>query len=165
MLHKNVDYQCYIQYSGLPIKYSFNCFLKAGRVLVSRIVAGRLFQVRGPAISKARSPILVLVTRTKTSDEIDDRSRDLLQSSDSGLILSTKIRWFAVVQTFMHQDGKFEPDALAYSKPLKLISHQGCDVVELFDSHYQTSGSGDDRLEPNDAALWQAGKGDIAVPA
>src|SRR6218665_1704429 len=25
--------------------YSFNCFLKAGRVLVSEIVAGRLFQV------------------------------------------------------------------------------------------------------------------------
>src|SRR6218665_191821 len=58
MLHKNVHCQRYIYYSGSPIKYSFNCFLKAGRVLVSRIVAGRLFQVRGPATSKARSPIL-----------------------------------------------------------------------------------------------------------
>src|SRR6218665_3492950 len=65
-------------------------FFKAGRVLVSRIVAGRLVQVRGPATSKARSPILVLVLGTKTSDEFDDRSRDLLQSSDSGLILSAK---------------------------------------------------------------------------
>ena len=35
------------------------------------------------------------------------------------------LRTAAVVQTFMHQDGKFEPDALAYSKPLKFISHQG----------------------------------------
>src|SRR6218665_2356967 len=68
----------------------FQLFLKAGRVLVSRIVAGRLFQVRGPATSKARSPILVLVLGTKTSDDFDDRSRDLLQSSDSGLILSAK---------------------------------------------------------------------------
>src|SRR6218665_1372383 len=124
MLHKNVHCQCYIQYSGLPIKYSFNCFLKAGRVLVSRIVAGRLFQVRGPATSKARSPILVLVLGTKTSDDFDDRSRDLLQSSDSGLIFFCQIRWCAVVQTFIHQDGKFELDALAYSKPLKFIS--GC---------------------------------------
>src|SRR6218665_697176 len=66
-------------------------FLKAGRVLVSRIVAGRLFQVRGPATSKARSPILVLVLGTKTSDDFDDRSRDLLQSSDSGLILSANV--------------------------------------------------------------------------
>src|SRR6218665_2438575 len=88
MLHKNVHCQRYIEYSGLPIKYGFNCFLKAGRVLVSRIVAGRLFQVRGPATSKARSPILVLVLGTKTSDEFDDRSRDLLQLSDGGLILS-----------------------------------------------------------------------------
>src|SRR6218665_3505150 len=72
------------------VPYIFNCFLKAGRVLVSRIVAGRLFQVRGPATSKARSPVLVLVVGTKTSDEFDDRSRDLLQSSDSGLILSAK---------------------------------------------------------------------------
>src|SRR6218665_1962682 len=60
--------------------------LRTGRALVSRIVAGRLFQVRGPATSKARSPILVLVLGTKTSDEFDDRSRDQLQSSDSGLI-------------------------------------------------------------------------------
>jgi|SRR6218665_3597215 len=29
--------------------------------------------IRGPAISKARSPILVLVPGTKTSDEFDDR--------------------------------------------------------------------------------------------
>src|SRR6218665_2841967 len=87
---------------GLPIKYSFNWFLKAGMVLVSRIVPGRLFQVRGPATSKARSPILVLVPGTKTSDDFDDRSRDLLQSCDSGLILPTKIRWCAVVQTLMH---------------------------------------------------------------
>ena len=36
-------------------------------------------------------------------------------------------------------------------------------MVELFDSQYQTSRSVDDRLVPNDAALWQAGKGDIAV--
>src|SRR6218665_709922 len=36
-------------------------------------------------------------------------------------------------------------------------------VVELFDSQNQTSSSVDDCLEPNDAALWQAGKGDIAV--
>src|SRR6218665_1284235 len=70
---------------------SFNCFLKAGGVLVARIVAGRLFQVRGPATSKARSPILVLVLGTKTSAEFDDRSRDLLQSFDSGLILSAKM--------------------------------------------------------------------------
>ena len=63
----------------------------------------------------------------------------------------------------MHQDGKFEPDALAYSKPPKLISHQGWDVVELFGSQYQTSSSVDDCLKPNDAALWQAVKGDIAV--
>src|SRR6218665_3070354 len=75
-------------YRMLVIKYSFNCFLKAGRVLVSRIVAGRLFQVRGPATSKARPPIFVFVLGTKTSDDFDDRSRDLLQSSDSGLILS-----------------------------------------------------------------------------
>ena len=33
---------------------------------------------------------LVLVLGMKTSDEFDDRSRDLLQSSDSGLISSTK---------------------------------------------------------------------------
>src|SRR6218665_1765746 len=46
--------------------------------------------VRGPAPSNARSPILVLVLCTKTPDEFDHRSRDLLQSSDSGLILSTK---------------------------------------------------------------------------
>ena len=59
--------------------------------MVSRIVAGRLFQVRGPATSKARSSILVLVLGTKTSDDFDDRSRDLLQSSDSGLILSAKL--------------------------------------------------------------------------
>jgi len=50
----------------------------AGRVLVSRMVAGRLFQVSGPATSKARSPILVLVLGMKTSDEFDNRSRDLL---------------------------------------------------------------------------------------
>src|SRR6218665_1412875 len=37
--------------AGLPIKYNFNCFLKAGRVLVSEIVARRLFQVHGPATS------------------------------------------------------------------------------------------------------------------
>src|SRR6218665_998288 len=86
MLHKNVHCPRYIQYSGSPIKYSFNCFLKAGRVFVSQIVAGRLFQVRGPATSKARSPIFVLVLGTKTSDEFDDRSRDLLQSSDSGSV-------------------------------------------------------------------------------
>ena len=65
-------------------------FFKAGRVLVSRMVAGRLFQVYGLATSKARSPILVFVPGTKTSDEFDDRSRDLLQSFDSGLILSAK---------------------------------------------------------------------------
>ena len=35
-------------------------------VLVSQIVAGRLFQVRGPATSKARSHILVLVLGTKS---------------------------------------------------------------------------------------------------
>src|SRR6218665_1232785 len=66
-------------------------FLKAGRVLVSRIVAGRLFQVglRGPATSQARSPILVFVPGTKTSDEFDDGRRNLLQSSDISLILST----------------------------------------------------------------------------
>src|SRR6218665_3605583 len=67
-----------------------NAFCKAGRVLVSRIVAGRLFQVRGPATPNARLPILVFVPGTKISDEFDDRSRDLLQSSDSSLILSTK---------------------------------------------------------------------------
>ena len=33
-------------------------------------------------------------------------------------------------------------------------------MVELFDSQNQTV---DDCLEPNDAALWQASKGDIAV--
>src|SRR6218665_2865174 len=79
MLHKNVHCQRNIQCSGLPIKYSFNCFSKAGRALISRIVAGRLIQVRGPATSKARSPILVLVPGTKTSDEFDNRSRDLLR--------------------------------------------------------------------------------------
>ena len=112
---------------GITDQVQFQLFLKTGRVLVSRIVAGRLFQVRGPATSKARSPILVLALGTKTSDEFDDRSRDLLQSSDSGLILIVcQIRWCTVVQTFIiHQDGKFELDALAYSKPLKLISHQG----------------------------------------
>jgi hypothetical protein len=36
-------------------------------------------------------------------------------------------------------------------------------VVKLFKSQYQTSSSVDDRLKPNDTALWQAGKGDIAV--
>ena len=70
--------------------YSFNCFLKIGRVLVSRIVSGRLLQVRGPAISKAQLPILVLVVGTKTSNDFYDRCRDLLQSLDSGQILSTK---------------------------------------------------------------------------
>jgi len=33
----------------------------------------------------------------------------------------------------------------------------------FFDSQYQTSSSTDDCLKANDAALWQAGKGDIAV--
>jgi len=46
--------------------------------------------------------------------------------------------------TFMHQDGKFEPYALAYCKPLKLVSHQGWGVVELFDSQYLTRSSVDD---------------------
>src|SRR6218665_2681131 len=36
-------------------------------------------------------------------------------------------------------------------------------MVKLFDSQNQTSSSVDDCLEPNDAALWQAGKGDIAL--
>ena len=58
------------------------------------------------------SPVLVL--GTKTSDDFDDRSRDLLQSPD----LVHKLRWCAVVYAFMHHDGMFEPDALAYSKPL-----------------------------------------------
>src|SRR6218665_3193113 len=66
--------------------YSFNCFFKAGRVLISEIVAGKLFQVHGPATSKARSPILVLVPGTKTSD--------LLQSSD----VVYQMRWCAVVK-------------------------------------------------------------------
>jgi len=48
----------------------------------------------------------------------------------------------------MHQDGKIELDALAHFKPLKLISHQGRNVVKLFDSQYQTSSSVDDRLKP-----------------
>src|SRR6218665_1654665 len=55
-------------------KYSFNCFLKAGRVFVSRIVAGRLLQIRGPATRKALSPTLVLVPGTKMSDDFDDCS-------------------------------------------------------------------------------------------
>ena|SRR6218665_1182475 len=42
-------------------------------------------------ISKARSPILVLVLRTETSNDFDDHSRDLLQSVDSWLILSNQI--------------------------------------------------------------------------
>src|SRR6218665_3060884 len=33
----------------------------------------------------------------------------------------------------------------------------------FFDSQNQTSSSVDDCLEPNDAVLWQASKGDIAV--
>ena len=36
-------------------------------------------------------------------------------------------------------------------------------MVKLLDSQNQTSSSVDDCLEPNDAALWQASKGDIAV--
>ena len=36
-------------------------------------------------------------------------------------------------------------------------------MVKLFDLQNQTSSSVDDCLELNDAALWQAGKGDIAV--
>jgi len=63
----------------------------------------------------------------------------------------------------MHEDAEFEIDALAYSEPLKLALNRGCDVVELFQSQNKTSSSVDDRLEPNDTALWQANKGDIAV--
>src|SRR6218665_2426552 len=106
MLRKNFHCQRNILCSGLPIKYSFNCFLKAGRVLVSRIVAGRLFQVRGPATSKARSPILVLVPGTKISDAFDDHSRDLFQSSH---MPNNVVRCCSDIYT---------PDALAYSKPL-----------------------------------------------
>jgi len=36
-------------------------------------------------------------------------------------------------------------------------------TVERFNTQYQASSSVDDRLKPNDIALWQAGKGDIAV--
>jgi len=68
----------------------FSTAFESSKGFGSRIVAGRLFQVRGPATWKAWSPILVFVPGTKTSDEFDDRSRDLLQSFDSGLILSVK---------------------------------------------------------------------------
>ena len=54
--------------------------------MVSRIVAGKLFKVGGLATSKGRSPILILVLGTKTSDEFDEGNRDLLQSSDSRLM-------------------------------------------------------------------------------
>ena len=63
---------------GITDQVQFQLFFKAVRVLISRIVSGRLFQVREPATWKARSPILVLVLGTKTSDDVDDRSRDLL---------------------------------------------------------------------------------------
>ena len=62
---------------GITDQAQFQLFLKAGRVLVSRIVAGRLFQVRGPATWKARSPILVVFLGTKTSDDFDNRIHDL----------------------------------------------------------------------------------------
>jgi len=77
---------------GITDKVQFQLFFgkQEGFWFPKIIVAGRLFQVRGPVTSKARSPILVLVLGTKTSVEFDDHSRDLLQSSDSGLIFSTK---------------------------------------------------------------------------
>src|SRR6218665_3903129 len=72
MLHKNV--YCHYLMLGITDQVQFQLFLKAGRVLISRIVAGRLFQVRGPATPKTRSPILVFVPGTTPSDEFDDRS-------------------------------------------------------------------------------------------
>src|SRR6218665_3249775 len=57
---------------GIADQVQFQLFLKAGRVLISRIVAGRLFQVRRSATSKARLPILVFVPGTKTSDAFKD---------------------------------------------------------------------------------------------
>ena len=62
-----------IRYKYKPIKYSFKCFFKAGRGLVSRIVAGRLFQVRGPA--------------TWNSEQLDKKSPD--GESDEGFVWRT----------------------------------------------------------------------------
>lgn len=73
------------------------------------------------SVTKARSSILVLVQGSKLSENFDDRGRDLLESSESGLISSRKITWLAVVQTLMYQDAEFELDALGHSVQLKLI--------------------------------------------
>ena len=63
----------------------------------------------------------------------------------------------------MNQDAEFEFDVLAYYEPLKLILYRCCNAIELFKWQEKTSSSVDDRLQPNDTALWQANKGDIAV--
>jgi len=65
-------------------------FLKIWMLFDSWICAGRLFQARGPATRKARSPALVFVAGTNTLADFDDRSRDRFGSSDSGLILSAR---------------------------------------------------------------------------
>src|SRR6218665_2987865 len=54
--------------------------------------------VPGSWISNLKGPIghFSLGSCHETSDDCDDRSRDLLQSVDSGLILSTEIRWCTV---------------------------------------------------------------------
>ena len=49
-----------------------------------------LFPVERIGVAPGVSAGLVPKHHTKTSDEFDDCSRDLLQSSDSGLILSAK---------------------------------------------------------------------------
>ena len=78
---------------------SFNCFLKADWLFIVWIDDGRLFQARGPATRKARSPALVFVAGTDTSAVLDDRRRPtrvVCQRSDA----VHEVGWCAVVQKF-----------------------------------------------------------------
>lgn len=84
--------------------------------------------------SNTKGLITVLVTGMNTSLAFADCRRDPLASSNNNLMMHAR-QGDAVIQTFMHQDAKFqatEADSVA-------------------------------RLKSNDTEQWQASKGDIVA--
>ena len=101
----------------------FRCVLKVENVRDRRRSTGRLFQARGPATARARSPMVERrVAGTRSSAVDAERSRRRESTSDSGWINSDRCCGAAPFRQRVRWNAKFIMDALRSAPNISCIS-------------------------------------------